>query len=281
MVAPSDTPAEYTHHGNKHPYHLVDPSLWPFLGSFSALLLTGGTVLFMHYEIWWVMALGLLGLLVVMYGWFCDVVQEATFDGYHTPIVQISMRYGMVLFIASEVMFFVAWFWAYFTASLYPNAAIDGTWPPPGIQTFDPWGLPFLNTLILLMSGVTVTWAHHALREGHRKHMLQGLAMTIGLGLVFTCVQAYEYSHAAFGFSDGIYPTTFYMATGFHGFHVIVGTIFLIVCFFRAQAGHFKPEHHFGFEAAAWYWHFVDVVWLFLFTAIYWWGAGANAGAGH
>ncbi|NQU69232.1 MAG: cytochrome c oxidase subunit 3 [Rhodospirillales bacterium] len=281
MVAPADTSAEYSHHGHKHPYHLVDPSMWPFLGAMSAFALLGGSVLWMHYEIWWVMALGGVGLLTVMYGWFCDIVQEATFDGYHTPIVQISMRYGMVLFIASEVMFFVAWFWAYFTASLYPTAAIEGTWPPPGIETFDPWDLPFLNTLILLMSGVTVTWAHHALREGNRAHMLQGLALTILLGLTFTGVQAFEYSHAAFKFTDGIYPTTFYMATGFHGFHVIVGTIFLIVCFFRAQAGHFTPEHHFGFEAAAWYWHFVDVVWLFLFTAIYWWGSGASAGAGH
>ncbi len=255
--------------------------MWPFLGAMAAFAMMGGAVLFMHYEIWWVMALGVVGLLVVMYGWFSDVVQEATFDGFHTPIVQIGMRYGMVLFIASEVMFFVAWFWAYFTASLYPTAAIEGVWPPPGIETFDPWGLPFLNTLILLMSGVTVTWAHHALREGNRAHMLQGLALTILLGITFTGVQAYEYVHASFSIDEGIYPTTFFMATGFHGFHVIIGTIFLIVCFFRAQAGHFKPDHHFGFEAAAWYWHFVDVVWLFLFTAIYWWGSGAAAGAGH
>ena len=278
MVAPADSSAEYSHHGNKHPYHLVDPSMWPFLGAMSAFALLGGSVLYMHYQIWWVMALGGVGLLTVMYGWFSDVVQEATFDGYHTPIVQISMRYGMVLFIASEVMLFVAWFWAYFTANLYPTAAIDGTWPPPGIQTFDPWDLPFLNTLILLMSGVTVTWAHHALREGKRAQMLHGLGLTVLLGLTFTGLQAYEYQYAPFGFSDGIYPTTFFMATGFHGFHVIVGTIFLIVCFFRAQAGHFTPEHHFGFEAAAWYWHFVDVVWLFLFTAIYWWGSGAGGG---
>jgi len=171
------------------------------------------------------------------------------------------------------VMFFVAWFWAYFNASLFPPEAIEHHWPPPGIHVFDPWELPFLNTLILLMSGVTVTWAHHALREGNRQHTLQGLALTIILGLCFTSVQAYEYSHAAFAFTDGIYPTTFFMATGFHGFHVIVGTIFLIVCFYRTWRGDFTPTHHFGFEAAAWYWHFVDVVWLFLFTCIYWIGS--------
>jgi cytochrome c oxidase subunit III len=270
------------HGGHKHPYHLVDPSPWPIVGAIAAGLLTSGGVIYMHSGVWWVVALGFLLVLVTMALWWRDVVREATFQGHHTPVVQIGLRYGMALFIASEVMFFVAWFWAYFNASLFPTAAIGHQWPPPGINVFDPWELPFLNTLILLMSGVTVTWAHHALREGNRAHMLQGLALTILLGLTFTSVQAYEYSHAAFHFSGGIYPTTFFMATGFHGFHVIVGTIFLIVCFFRAKAGHFTPTHHFGFEAAAWYWHFVDVVWLFLFTCIYWWGShGQYATAGH
>ncbi len=277
MVAPADVTTEYSHHGNKHPYHLVEPSIWPAMGAFSAFLMLGGAVLAMHYETWWVMALGVLGVLGTMYGWWSDVVREATFEGYHTPIVQIGMRYGMALFIASEVMFFVAWFWAYFNASLFPTAAIEGTWPPPGVAVLDPWDLPFLNTLILLMSGVTMTWSHHALREGNREHMLQGLAVTILLGLAFTSIQAYEYVHATFAFDGGIYSTTFYMATGFHGFHVIIGTIFLIVCFFRARAGHFTPDHHFGFEAAAWYWHFVDVVWLFLFACIYWLGSGGAA----
>ena len=249
------------------------------VGALSSLFLFGGVVMYLHeYQGGTaVMLVGLAGVLATMYLWWRDVVREATFGGYHTQIVQIGMRYGMVLFIASEVMFFVAWFWAYFNASLFPTEAMGGVWPPQGVQTFDPWDLPFLNTLILLMSGVTITWAHHELLEDNRKRTLQGLALTIFLGLTFTCVQAYEYAHAAFGFTDGIYPTTFYMATGFHGFHVIVGTIFLIVCFFRTYKGHFKPDHHFGFEAAAWYWHFVDVVWLFLFTCIYWWGAGTPA----
>ena len=273
MVAPADTPAAAHGAAHKHPWHLVEPSPWPIVGAISALALTTGTVLFMHGYGWVLMAIGMFGIPATMFFWFRDVIQEATFEGHHSAPVQIGMRYGMVLFIASEVMFFAAWFWAFFNASLFPTAAIDGVWPPPGVVTFDPWELPFLNTLILLTSGVTVTWAHHALREGKRDQMLQGLALTIGLGITFTLVQAYEYSHAAFGFRDGIYATTFYMATGFHGLHVIIGTIFLTVCFFRARAGHFKPDHHFGFEAAAWYWHFVDVVWLFLFTCIYWWGS--------
>ena len=275
MVPPADTGAsatEINYHGNKHPYHLVDPSPWPFVGAMSALVLTVGAVLFMHEKIAWVMILGFLGVLGTMAGWFWDVIKEGEFRGYHNPVVQVGLRYGMALFIASEVMFFVAWFWAYFHAALFPTVQIHSQWPPPGIKTFDTWDLPFLNTLILLMSGVTVTWAHHALREGDRRHFLQGLGLTIVLGATFTCIQATEYSHAAFGFRDGIYPSTFFMATGFHGFHVLVGTIFLIVCFLRGKAGHFTPEHHFGFEAAAWYWHFVDVVWLFLFVCIYWWG---------
>jgi cytochrome c oxidase subunit 3 len=267
----------------KHPYHLVDPSPWPVIGAVSAGVMTTGMVMFMHHVGPWevLLPLGVVGILATMFMWFRDVIDEATFRGFHNPVVQIGMRYGMALFIASEVMFFSAFFWAYFNASLFPTDVTGGVWPPKGIRTFDPLSLPLLNTLILLTSGVTVTWAHHALREGDRQGMLQGLAITILLGLSFTCVQAFEYSHAAFHFSGGIYPSVFFMATGFHGFHVIIGTTFLIVCFFRAKAGHFKPEHHFGFEAAAWYWHFVDVVWLFLFTCIYFFGAGPGPYASH
>jgi len=180
----------------------------------------------------------------------------------------------MTLFIASEVMFFVAWFWAYFNASLFPTEAIGGTWPPPDIKTFDPWDIPLINTLILLLSGTTATWAHHALiEENDRKGLLHGLILTVFLGFIFSCFQAYEYHHATFTLAGNIYGATFYMATGFHGFHVIIGTIFLAVCLVRVTKGHFTTDHHFGFEAAAWYWHFVDVVWLFLFAAIYIWGS--------
>jgi heme/copper-type cytochrome/quinol oxidase subunit 3 len=175
----------------------------------------------------------------------------------------------MIFFICSEVMFFVAFFWAFFDSSLYPDT---GVWPPADIVALDPFDLPLINTLILLLSGCTVTWSHHALQHNNRKDFVRGLVLTIILGAIFTAVQAYEYQHATFGFTDGIYASTFYMATGFHGFHVLVGTIFLTVCLFRGLKGHFSPEHHFGFEAAAWYWHFVDVVWLFLFICIYWWG---------
>ena len=200
-------------------------------------------------------------------------------------MVQLHLRYGMILFIASEVMFFLAWFWAYFDASLFSGEAIQaarteftgGHWPPQGIETFDPWHLPLINTLILLTSGTTVTWAHHALLKNDRSGLIWGLVATIALGVTFTGVQAYEYGHAAFSYGGNIYGATFFMATGFHGFHVIIGTIFLFVCLMRARAGHFTPQQHFGFEAAAWYWHFVDVVWLFLFASIYVWGAGTPA----
>jgi cytochrome c oxidase subunit 3 len=209
--------------------------------------------------------------------WWRDVLKESHTPGLHSPVVRLGLRYGMMLFIASEVMFFVGFFWAFFHFALYPEHVLDTanpTWPPPGTLTFDPFRLPFLNTMILLLSGTTITWAHHSLIEGKRKDMLLALGLTVLLGLSFTTCQIIEYSDAPFGFSGHIYPAVFFLATGFHGFHVIVGTCFLIVCWFRAKGGQFSPERHFGFEAAAWYWHFVDVVWLFLFVCVYWWGAG-------
>ncbi|MBM3517188.1 MAG: cytochrome c oxidase subunit 3 [Alphaproteobacteria bacterium] len=268
--------AEAHAHGSDHPYHMVEPSPWPALGAVAAGASAIGAILFMHDVTVWVMLIGFALVLYTMFVWWRDVVREAH-TNFHTAAVQVGLRYGMALFIASEVMFFVAWFWAYFNSSLFPAEAIGGTWPPEGVLTFDPWGLPFLNTLILLASGTTVTWAHHALREGNRNGLIAGLWLTVILGLCFTGIQAYEYAHAAFGFREGIYGSTFFMATGFHGFHVIVGTAFLIVNLIRAYRGHFTAGQHFGFEAAAWYWHFVDVVWIFLFCSIYWWGAGVPA----
>jgi cytochrome c oxidase subunit 3 len=253
----------------KHQYHLVDPSPWPLVGALSAGVLTTGAVLGMHGQGWVVAAAGFGLVLLTMFLWWRDVIREAVVEGHHTPIVQIGLRYGMSLFIASEVMFFAAFFWAYFDASLFPKEATGGVWPPKGVIPFDPFHLPFLNTLILLLSGTTVTWAHHALIEGNRRGLLQGLLLTVLLGVSFTSLQAIEYGHAAFSFSGNIFGATFFMATGFHGFHVIIGTLFLTVCLWRAYKGQFKPDHHFGFEAAAWYWHFVDVVWLFLFVCIY------------
>ena len=266
-------------HTPSHPYHLVNPSPWPLVGSISAFVLAIGTIWWMHGASFWWTVPGLLGVLYTMFVWWRDVINEGR-AGDHSSVVQLGFRYGMILFIASEVMFFVAWFWAFFSAALNLDGAIEitraeftgGIWPPEGIEVFDPWHLPLLNTLILLTSGTTVTWAHHALLHNDRKGLIWGLVLTIVLGLIFTAVQVYEYAHAPFSFAGNIYGATFFMATGFHGFHVIVGTIFLIVCLIRAMKGHFTPQNHFGFEAAAWYWHFVDVVWIFLFFSIYIWG---------
>ena len=262
-----------------HDYHLVDPDPWPIIGAFGAFALFGGAVMWMHDNPYgkFVAVGGLLVVIVTMISWWANTIREAH-TGYHTPVVQLHLRYGMILFIASEVMFFLAWFWAFFDASLFPSAAetVGGQWPPEGTEVLDPWGFPLLNTMILLCSGTTVTWAHHSLIHGDRHGLKLGLLLTILLGLLFTSIQAYEYLEAPFAFSaangGNIYGSTFFMATGFHGFHVIVGTIFLIVCLIRANRGDFTPRQHFGFEAAAWYWHFVDVVWLFLFVSIYVWG---------
>ena len=281
-------------HAKHHDYHIIDPSPWPFIGSVGALVTALGGVAYMQYlkgnefhlfglniATPWLFFIGLAVVLYTMFSWWADTIKEAH-EGHHTRVVSLHLRYGMIMFIASEVMFFVAWFWAFFDASLFPGevhqvaraAYTGGVWPPKDIEVLDPFHLPLYNTIILLLSGTTVTWAHHALLHNDRKGLVWGLALTVALGVLFSFVQVYEYMHAPFTFHDSIYGATFFMATGFHGFHVLVGTTFLIVCLFRAMAGHFKPKQHFGFEAAAWYWHFVDVVWLFLFFCIYWWGAG-------
>jgi cytochrome c oxidase subunit 3 len=276
MASTSDT----GHGPYKHPYHLVDPSPWPLVGALSGAALVIGIIMVGHYGTYWLLALGLLGVLATMVFWWRDVLKESRNASMHTPVVRVGLRYGMVLFIASEVMFFVAFFWAFFHFALFPehvSGATTAVWPPKGVHTFDPFHLPFLNTMILLLSGCTVTWAHHAMLKGDRKGLVTGLALTVGLGLMFTGFQAFEYLEAPFGFREGVYPSVFFLATGFHGFHVMVGTIFLAVCLVRAMRGGFTPQRHFGFEAAAWYWHFVDVVWLFLFICIYWWGAGEIA----
>jgi cytochrome c oxidase subunit 3 len=270
--------------GLKQPYHLVDPSPWPILGALGGFLTVLGIILAAHYGNYIVLALGLLCVVGVMFFWWRDVIRESRTPGMHTPLVRLGLRYGMTFFIASEVMFFVGFFWAYFNFLLYPsNVAVSpgvtAAWPPVGVVTFDPFHLPLLNTMILLLSGTTITWAHHSLIERDRKGMLIGLGLTVLLGMSFTVCQVLEYSDAPFKFyGGGIYPSVFFLATGFHGFHVIVGTIFLLVCWFRARDDQFTPQRHFGFEAAAWYWHFVDVVWLFLFICIYWWGQGPVVG---
>jgi cytochrome c oxidase subunit 3 len=269
--------------GKTHDYHIVNASIWPLVGAFAALAMAAGGVMWMHNEPYggWVFIVGVLGVLLTMYSWWSDVIAEAH-GGDHTPVVQLHLRYGMILFIASEVMFFVAWFWAFFDGALFPSMINGATqWPPKGIEVLNPFSFPLLNTFILLCSGTTVTWAHHALLHGDRDGLKKGLICTILLGVLFTSIQGWEYYHAPFNFKGSIYGATFFMATGFHGFHVIIGTIMLTVCLIRAYAGDFTPRQHFGFEAAAWYWHFVDVVWLFLFVSIYVWGGwGAPVHAG-
>jgi cytochrome c oxidase subunit III len=312
-------------HAKHHDYHLVDPSPWPVLAATAAFIMAIGAIAWMRTNVDgagllgitgpWVFAAGMASLIACAWLWWRDVIREAN-KGDHTPVVQMHLRYGMIMFIASEVMFFVAWFWGYFDSALFPagvhellnnpgrlvgltsrNELYGGQWPPvavgeagqPGYfgHTFEPWGLPLVNTLILLLSGCTVTWAHHALLKNDRRGLILGLICTVVLGALFTVCQAIEYGHAGFSFGGHSYGSTFFMATGFHGAHVIIGTIFLAVCLVRAMRGAFTPQQHFGFEAAAWYWHFVDVVWLFLFACIYVWGAGAGgehaaaAAAGH
>lgn len=255
-----------------HPYHLVDPSPWPLASSLAVLVTAIGAVLFMHHIDHWVFIIGLLLLIACFLGWWKDVLKEGNTIGIHTTAVQKGLKIGMALFIASEVMLFAAFFWGYFHSSLNVAGHAAFQWPPKGIIPFDPMHLPYLNTLLLLLSGTTVTWAHHELLEGHFPKVTQALLLTVILGITFSLVQGFEYAHAAFAFKDGIYPSNFYMATGFHGAHVLIGTIFLFVCLLRNTRREFKSDHHVGFEAAAWYWHFVDVVWLILFVAIYWYG---------
>jgi cytochrome c oxidase subunit 3 len=261
-----------------HPYHLVDPSPWPFVGALSAFILVLGGILFMHQSIIWLFVIGVGCIILTMLGWWREVIKESTPTNY-TIEVRSGLRFGVALFIISEVVFFGSFFWAYFNASLCPTEAMGNVWPPVGIVTFDPFGLPYLNTLLLLLSGTMITWAHHSLVEGHIKDMISKTGYGVILGFIFLMVQAYEYRHTSFSFTDGIYPSTFFMATGFHGFHVFIGAVFLTVCWFRARRGGIKSgftsESHVGFEAAAWYWHFVDVVWLFLFVSVYWWGSGS------
>ena len=276
----------------KHDYHLVNPSPWPLVGSFAAMIMAIGGLVWMkglfglEKGTWWLFALGFAGVIYTFIGWWLEVIKEAN-AGDHTPVVAIGLRYGMILFIASEVMFFVAWFWIFFEMALFHGArgvsSIEevqtawAAWPPKGIETVSAWHLPLLNTLTLLLSGTTVTWAHHALQTGDRKGARNGLILTVLLGILFTAIQVYEYHHILtenLFYSEeaahaGLYGSTFFMATGFHGFHVLIGTIFLAVCLIRLMRGGFTPKQHFGFEAAAWYWHFVDVVWLFLFAFIY------------
>ena len=256
----------------QHPYHIVDESPWPLYGSLGGLYLTRGIISWFHLNSIGLFIIGLLLLGMVIIQWWRDVSREGAVQGLHRAIVELGLRWGILLFITSEVFFFLSFFWAYFHARLAPNVELGGLWPPIGVVPFNPFGVPLLNRIILVSSGVRVTWAHHALIVGDFGQVKRALGLTIILGLYFTGLQGLEYYEASFRFADRIYGSTFFIATGFHGLHVIVGTLFLLVCWVRHINGEFRAAHHFGFEAAAWYWHFVDVVWLFLYLALYWWG---------
>nr|YP_009488345.1 cytochrome c oxidase subunit III [Dictyla platyoma]AWD31604.1 cytochrome c oxidase subunit III [Dictyla platyoma] len=258
---------------NNQPFHLVNYSPWPLTGSIGALTMTSGlTMMFLNKNMY-LMNLGMMINLLTMYQWWRDISREATYQGLHNSMVIKGMKISMILFIMSEIMFFVSFFWAFLHSSLAPTIEIGMKWPPSGIYTFDPTQIPLLNTMILLSSGMTVTWAHHSLIFNDYKQTKMGLYFTVMLGGLFTILQGYEYIEAKFTISDSVYGSCFFLATGFHGIHVIIGTLFLTVCLLRHNMNHFSKNHHYGFEAASWYWHFVDIVWLMLYIMIYWWGS--------
>ena len=265
-----------------HPFHIVTPSPWPIFGGLGALgLTTGGVLVFHSYELGWdIAALGLVIILLVMYNWFSDMVVEGTFLGDHTSAVQNGILLGMVLFIVSEILFFFSIFWGFFHSALAPEISIGAVWPPVGISTIAAWDIPLFNTALLLTSGATVTWAHHAMASGGDSDCVEsarveanyGLILTVLLGLIFTTVQYEEYVETTYTMADSIFGSIFFLSTGFHGFHVLVGTLFLFFCLLRLLSHHYTPTHHTGLLCAISYWHMVDVVWVFLFIWVYWWG---------
>lgn len=255
-----------------HPFHLVNFSPWPLTGAIRTFTLVSGLVKWFHQYNRNLLILGLIITLLTIYQWWRDISREGTFQGLHTICVINGLKWGIILFIISEIFFFLSFFWSFFHRRLSPNVELGINWPPIGISTFNPFQIPLLNTIILLSSGISVTWAHHSLIENNFSQTYISLIITILLGVYFTILQAYEYIEASFSIADSIYGSTFFIATGFHGLHVLIGTIFLLICLLRHINHHFSSSHHFGFEAAAWYWHFVDVVWLFLYISIYWWG---------
>nr|QPK42087.1 cytochrome c oxidase subunit III [Loxilobus prominenoculus] len=255
-----------------HPFHLVDYSPWPLTGAIGAFVMTTGLSKWFHSFDIKLMFMGMMIIILTMIQWWRDITREGTYQGLHTNNVTNGLRWGMILFITSEVLFFMSFFWAFFNSSLAVNIELGMMWPPKGIQSFNPMNIPLLNTIILLSSGMSVTWTHHSILKNNWTQANKSLMITIMLGIYFTMLQAYEYMEAQFSIADSAYGSTFFMATGFHGIHVIIGTTFLMTCLLRQMTNHFSSKHHLGFEMSAWYWHFVDVVWLFLYISIYWWG---------
>nr|YP_010586087.1 cytochrome c oxidase subunit III [Ceraclea indistincta]UZZ43823.1 cytochrome c oxidase subunit III [Ceraclea indistincta] len=257
-------------HSN-HPFHLVDYSPWPIMSSFSMMLIMSSIINWFHSYSMNMFIITLPLMLLCMYQWWRDIYRESSLQGLHSMEVLTNMKWGMILFIVSEVFFFVSFFWSFFHNYLSPGLEMGALWPPKGIFPFNAFQIPLLNTIILLTSGIAVTWSHHSIIKNNYSQGYNSLLMCIILGIYFTVLQAYEYMEAPFSLSDSIYGSVFFVATGFHGLHVIIGTLFLTVCLMRFKMNNFSLYHHFGFEAAAWYWHFVDIVWLFLYTLMYWW----------
>lgn len=257
-------------HAN-HPYHLVDYSPWPLTGAIGAITIVSGLVKWFHHYDMSLLILGNIITIITIYQWWRDISREGTFQGLHTYPVALGLRWGIILFIISEIFFFLSFFWAFFHRSLSPSIEIGRIWPPKNITPFNPYDIPLLNTIILVSSGATITWAHHRLINNIKKETIKRILLTIILGINFSILQWYEYLEAPFTIADSVYGSTFFIATGFHGIHVLIGTTFIIINLFRVYLNHYSNFHHFGFEAAAWYWHFVDVIWLFLYISIYWW----------
>ena len=258
-----------------HPFHLVSPTPWPLYTSICLLNLTTSAALSMHNfsNSYYFFYIALILVVSAMSFWFRDIISESTFLGDHTLAVQKGLNLGVILFIVSEALFFLAIFWAFFHSALTPTVELGAQWPPIGIEPVNPFELPLLNTVILLSSGATITYAHHSLIQGGRKGALYGSVATVLLAIIFTGFQGIEYNVSSFTISDGAFGTCFFFGTGFHGLHVIIGTIFLSVALWRIFAYHLTDNHHLGFEGGILYWHFVDVVWLFLYVSVYYWGS--------
>nr|WOW98975.1 cytochrome c oxidase subunit III [Cixiidae sp.] len=256
-----------------HPFHLVTSSPWPLMASLGTLTMLMGVSSWMHSKETMYMFMGTIITALTSYQWWRDISRESTFQGEHTKKVTKMMKMGMILFITSEVMFFSSFFWSFFHSSLAPTIEIGLKWPPKGIMTFNPMEMPLLNTIILLSSGASITWAHHSMLSSKFKTTNKALLITILLGMYFSILQMWEYNQSSFTLADSIYGSSFFMSTGFHGIHVIVGTIFIYICLKRNKKMFMTKIHHAGLEMAAWYWHFVDVVWLFLYLSVYWWGS--------
>nr|ASY97955.1 cytochrome c oxidase subunit III [Gongylus gongylodes] len=256
-----------------HPYHLVTYSPWPIMAATSIMIAMLGFIKLSYDYNENIMFMGMIILMLTTIQWWRDIVRESTYQGLHTKEVMTGLRWGMILFIISEVFFFMSFFWTFYHMSLAPAIDLGSFWPPLGIIPFNALQIPLLNTTVLLASGITITWSHHSLLNNNMNQAIQSLIFTIMLGFYFTALQLFEYIEAPFTIADSVFGSTFFVATGFHGLHVIIGTTFLITCLLRMMFMHFTSKHHFGFEAAAWYWHFVDVIWLFLYVSIYWWGS--------